>query len=87
MNVNELLKGNFKVQQTKSSLFPLFGPWYLMYSFFFTFHKLVIAFYIPFKAAFEGEPTWASVYFDFYLDLVFFLDILTTFNMPLYDQK
>jgi hypothetical protein len=58
-----------------------------MYNFFFTIHKLIIAFYIPFKAAFEGEPTWSSVYFDFYLDLVFFLDIIITFNMPLYDQK
>jgi hypothetical protein len=50
-------------------------------------HKVIIAFYIPFKCAFEDEPSWSTVYFDFYLDLVFFIEILITFNMPLYDQK
>ena len=25
--------------------------------------------------------------FDFYLDFVFFVDIILTFNMPIYDQK
>lgn len=59
----------------------------MIYNFFYAFHKILIAFYLPFKTAFEGEPSWASVYFDFYLDVVFFADILITFNMPLYDQK
>ena len=84
-NEESELRGNFQISQTKSNLFPLFGTSYVFYNLFFTVHKLAIAFYIPFKAAFEGEPSWESVYFDFYLDFVFFIDILITFNMPLYD--
>ena len=59
----------------------------MIYNFFYAFHKILIAFHTPFKAAFEYEPSWTSVYFDLYLDIVFFADILITFNMPLYDEK
>ena len=86
-NEESELKGNFRVQQAKSNLFPLFGTPYVIYSLLFTVHKLIVAFYIPYKAAFEDEPPWSTVYFDFYLDFVFFIDILIMFNMPLYDEK
>jgi hypothetical protein len=59
----------------------------MFYNFFFAIHKILTAFYIPLKAAFEDTPEPESVYFDFYLDAVFLIDIIITFNMPLYDQK
>ncbi len=68
-------------------MFPIQGPVFVIYNSVFTTLKLLIAFYIPYKAAFEQEPTWGSVYFDFFLDLMFFANIIITFNMPLYDEK
>lgn len=60
---------------------------FVIYNCVFTTLKLLIAFYIPFKAAFEIEPSWGSVYFDFFIHIVFFANIIITFNMPLYDEK
>lgn len=59
----------------------------MVYTCVFAVLKLLIAFYIPYKAAFEQEPTWGSVYFDIFIGLMFFADIIITFNKPLYDEK
>ena len=71
----------------KSNLFPQFGSVYVFYNYYYAVHKLVIAFYTPYKCAFELEPHLGTVIFDFYLDAIFFINILITFNIPLYDQK
>jgi hypothetical protein len=60
---------------------------FVVYTCIFAMLKLLIAFYIPYKAAFEQDPTWGSVYFDIFISLMFLADILITFNMPLYDEK
>jgi len=70
------LRFNYKVSKARSYLLPVNGSLFAAYNFFFTFHKLIIAVYLPFKVAFEQEPTWGAVYFDFYLDVVFFIEIL-----------
>lgn len=85
-NEESELKGNFKVPRHKQLFFfPTQGPVFMFYNFFFAVHKILTAFYIPMKAAFEDTPEDHSVYFDFYLDAVFLIDIIITFNMPLYD--
>ena len=50
-------------------------------------HKLVLAFLLPIKLAFEDKIGWASVGFDFYLDFVFFIEICVTFKLPLLDSS
>jgi hypothetical protein len=86
-NEESELKGNLKILTKEKYMFPIIGPVNIFYNFFYLFHKLTTVVYIPFKAAFEQEPTWGTVYFDFYLDLIFFIDIVIIFNMPLYDKK
>lgn len=81
------LRGNFEVFSKRTMLFPHYGPMFTFYNFFYVVHKAIVAFYIPYKCAFEGVPTWGSVAFDFYLEAIFFMEIILTFNLPVYDQK
>ena len=42
---------------------------------------------IPFKLAFmEDNEEWVYVYYDIFLDLLFFFDILIRFNTPIYSK-
>ena len=42
---------------------------------------------IPFKLAFmEESEGWGLVYYDIFLDLLFFIDILIRFNTPIYSK-
>jgi len=81
------LRGNYEVFSKGSYLFPHYGPVFTLFNFFYVLHKAVIAFYIPFKCAFESSVSWGSVGFDFYLDFIFVIEIIINFNLPFYDQK
>lgn len=43
---------------------------------------IIVAFIIPCRIAFETRPNWYSVYFEFYMDIVFSIDIIRMFNTP-----
>lgn len=79
------LRGNFEVFSKGHFLFPHYGPVFTIYNFFYVVHKAIVAFYIPYKCAFEATPTWGSVGFDFYMDAIFFVEILINFNLPVND--
>jgi len=81
------LRGNYEAFSKGNYLFPHFGPVFTIFNFFYLIHKTIIAFYIPYKCAFESSPTWGSVGFDFYLDFIFLIEILINFNLPVYDLK
>lgn len=68
---------------------PLHGPYGFGYRCFYLFHKVLVMFYIPYVAAFvTTKPYLSMVWFEIYLDLVFFLEIISTFYMPfLNDQQ
>jgi hypothetical protein len=42
---------------------------------------------MPYQVAFQDYPSLASVLFDTYLDVVFFIDIILIFNRPIYDRN
>ena len=46
-----------------------------------------MSFIIPFKLVFmtDSEP-WEYVYYDLFVDLIFAIDIVIQFNMPIYSQ-
>jgi len=70
-------------------IIPIHGPWGFAYRCFYLLHKIAIMFYIPYVAAFvTTKPYISMVYFEIYLDLVFLVEIVSTFYMPyLNDQQ
>jgi len=50
-------------------------------------HKILVAIVVPLRMAFEDNPIISMVVLDFYLDVVFFIEIIMTFNTPIYDKN
>lgn len=61
---------------------PMNGKIFTAYTLFYLLHKAIIAFFLPYRLGFEDEPSWGIVFFDMYLDVVFFADIVITFHKP-----
>ena len=80
------LKSNFNIQTHKTWLLPLFGPFHTFYNYFFLFHKVATALYLPFAIAFIEYPQGFDVFVDSYFDAVFFLEIIAFFNRSFYDS-
>jgi hypothetical protein len=68
------------------ALIPFHGHMATAYRLFFFIHKLIVLFYVPIGAAFSPHPTWSVVIFDFYLDFIFLVEIVTMFFMPYNDS-
>ena len=50
-------------------------------------NQVVMSILIPFKLTFmEHSEDWSYVYYDIFLDILFFLDILIRFNTPIYEK-
>ena len=50
-------------------------------------NQITLSMIIPFKLAFmEDNEEWVYVYYDIFLDLLFFFDILIRFNTPIYSK-
>lgn len=64
---------------------PMFGSFFTFYNFFFLTHKLIVGIYLPFQIGFLEDPNEADLALNFYLDLVFVLEIVSIFNKPFYD--
>jgi hypothetical protein len=41
----------------------------------------------PFRISFEDTPSWWNVIIDFYLNLIFIIDIIITFMTPIFDKE
>ena len=52
------------------------------YSYWMLLHKLYVAFSIVVRMAFEGKPDYSMVLAEFYLDAVFFVDVIRCFTQP-----
>jgi hypothetical protein len=76
------LAGNMKLATKNECLIPLIGPKGTFYRAFFLFHKTFVLFYVPINAAFIRTPSAELLYIDFYLDVVFLIEIISTFFMP-----
>jgi hypothetical protein len=87
-DVNSLAPNGKQLPPAQRTI-PLHGPYGFAYRCFYLFHKITILFYIPYVAAFvTTKPYISMVYFEIYLDVVFFLEIISTFYMPfLNDQQ
>ena len=68
--------------EKQRALIPFHGWFATAYRLFFLIHKFIVMFYVPITAGFDLVPTWFSVGFDFYLDFVFLIEIITLFFMP-----
>jgi len=66
---------------------PVVGRVHTIYILFMTIHKAYVAFMLPFRIAFEDEPSWANIGIETYMDLVFFIDIFITFITPITDKN
>jgi len=76
-----------KLNTMKTNLLPLYGPCNFFNHIFFLLHKSAISLYVPYQIAFQDYPSVVSVAFDTYLDIVFFIDIILTFNRPIHDAN
>jgi len=57
-------------------------------------HKLYVAFIVVARVSFEEKPEWWMVYLEFYIDVVYFVDLIRCFTQPyaegtkiVYDRK
>lgn len=80
------LKGNLRMLERKAALIPFHGHGATAYRLFFFIHKVVVLFYVPISAAFSPTPDESTVVFDFYLDFIFLIEIITMFFMPYNDS-
>ena len=81
------MKGNIKTQVAQTGLFPTFGKINLIYTIIILLNQIVISFLIPFKVTFMLKTEdWAYVYYDLFVDFIFFIDIIIKFNTPIYKQ-
>ena len=68
-----------------TGLFPTFGKVNMIYTVIILVNQLIIAFLVPLKLVFmERSETWGYVYYDTFVDLIFFIDIFIKFNTPIY---
>ena len=59
----------------------------LIYTSIIMVNQIVISFLVPFKLTFwEKTEPYAWVYYDLFLDVLFFADILIRFNTPIYSS-
>lgn len=45
-------------------------------------HKLYVCFIVVGRMAFEGKPDYSMVLLEFYMDIVFFVDVIRCFTQP-----
>jgi hypothetical protein len=73
--------------EKQRALIPSHGSVATAYRLFYLIHKIIVMFYVPITAAFLSTPTRGSVAFDFYLDFVFLIEIITQFFMPFVNKE
>ena len=80
------LKGNLRMLERQATVIPFHGHIATAYRLFFFLHKVIVLFYVPIHAAFSPTPTTFIVAFDFYLDFIFLIEIITMFFLPYTDS-
>lgn len=81
------VKGDIKTQLASTGLFPTFGKVNTIYTTNILVNQIIIAFLVPLKLVFmESGEEWGYVYYDIYLDLLFFIDLIVKFNTPVYQE-
>jgi len=81
------LKGNQRMLERQAFVIPSHGQIATAYRLFFFIHKVIILFYVPINAAFSLKPDIRNVFFDFYLDFIFLIEIITMFFLPYTDSQ
>ena len=61
---------------------PTSGNKLVYWKYFLLLNMLIVALIIPCRIAFETKPMWYSVWFEYYMDMVFVIDMIRMFNTP-----
>lgn len=79
---------NDKTSNFKQPLmWPLSGRFSNAYKYWMLPHSLFVAVFYVFRISFEGKPSWTVVGMDYYMDVVYLIDMIRIFRSPYVNEN
>jgi hypothetical protein len=75
------------VKAHKPFLWPLTGRFATGYKYWMLAHSLYVCIIVVFRISFENKPPIGVVLFDFYMDIVYLIDMFRIFNQPYFNEN
>jgi hypothetical protein len=69
-----------QIKADKPFLWPLTGRFATGYKYWMLAHSLYVCIIVVFRISFENKPPLRIVIFDFYMDIVYLIDMIRIFN-------
>ena len=78
---------NVKDESAQSWYWPQTGRFSTLYKYWMLIHCLYVLLVVVIRISFEGKPVFSIVVIEFYIDIVWLIEMIRIFNSPYFNEN